>query len=464
MEFPYAEFCAEAGGMSMSAPVALKKDWNSLIRDVISGEWRDPETGKACAVPFETIRIEDTLEGGAADLVAPLKIGRKLAVVSDSNTVEAMGRRVARELSEWADVEEIVFPGNTHCDEPTIDLMIEKTRNCEGCVVVGSGSLSDTVKFATFKDGRQYASFATAGSMNGYGAGTASVTLANGYKTSVSAHAPRAVFVDLSVSAAAPYWLAAAGLGDSLCRPTAQVEWWAAHRLLDTTFAKTPFDLFNVEDDEALMIKTAPDYKAGSIEANGYLYRVLTLASFGNNIVGTSHSGSMGEHQVSHWIDMFAGDAHPGTTHGQQVGVASIALARLHKNLLSLDKPPKIKPTQIDKSDFVKRYGNNIGQMMYGEAIKKSFDIDGAAKLNRKLDEIWPELCKELKAMMLDPADMASIIASAGGPTTATELGMSRDVWRNAMKHARDIRNRWSFLDLADDAGLLDDFLSHDPQ
>ena len=37
-------------------------------------------------------------------------------------------------------------------------------------------------------------------------------------------------------------------------------------------------------------------------------------------------------------------------------------------------------------------------------------------------------------------------------------------VWRKAMKHARDVRNRWSFLDLADDAGLLDEFLNNDPQ
>jgi len=26
------------------------------------------------------------------------------------------------------------------------------------------------------------------------------------------------------------------------------------------------------------------------------------------------------------------------------------------------------------------------------------------------------------------------------------------------------VRNRWSFLDLADDAGLLDEFLARDPQ
>jgi glycerol-1-phosphate dehydrogenase [NAD(P)+] len=444
--------------------VTQRKDWNTLLREVISGEWRDPETGKRCEVPFETIRIEESLEGGAADLVAPLKIGRKIAVVSDTNTVEAMGRRVAKELRDWTDVDEIVFPGNTHCDEPTIALMQEKTRHCDGCVVVGSGSLSDTVKFATFRDGQKYASFATAASMNGYGAVTASVTLANGYKTSVPAHAPRAVFVDLAVNAAAPTWLAAGGLGDSLCRPTAQVEWWASHRLFGTPYTKTPFDLFNVEDDEALMIKTAPDLAKHGVAANGYLYRVLVLASFGNNIVGSSHSGSMGEHQVSHWIDMFAGKAHPGTIHGQQVGVASIALARLHKMLISLDKPPQVGPTQISETDFVKRYGSDIGKMMFAEAKKKTLDETGAAAFNRKLVSIWPELCAELKSMMMEPDEIASIIKSAGGPTTATELGLPRDIWRQAMKHARDVRNRWSFLDLADDAGLLDEFLNNDPQ
>ena len=52
----------------------------------------------------------------------------------------------------------------------------------------------------------------------------------------------------------------------------------------------------------------------------------------------------------------------------------------------------------------------------------------------------------------------------AGAPTTATEMGLPRKVWRDAMKYARDVRNRWSFLDLADDSGLLDDFLARDVQ
>ena len=437
-------------------------DWNALISDIVAGDWRDPETNKAASVPFETIHIAETLDGGEADMLAPLKLGRRLAVVSDINTHEAMGRRVAKHLKGLGMIEELVLPGNSHCDEPTIALVQDKTRHADAIIAVGSGSLSDTCKYASFKDGRKYATFGTAASMNGYAASTASVTLNNGYKSSLPAHAPRGIFLDLEVSAKAPHWLSAAGLGDSLCRPTAQVEWWASHRLLDTFYSSVPYTL--IAEDEPQMIKSAPGLAKHDIAANGHLHRVLTLCGLGVCFTGISHHGSMGEHQVSHWIDMFAGSAHPGTTHGQQVGVASLAIARLHHQLLALDSPPAIKPTHIVEAEFIARYGQDIGRMCHAEAKKKSFDPVSAKAFNRKLAELWPQLREELRPMLMDPAKMRAAIMAAGGPTTATELGLPRKLWRDAMKHARDVRNRWSFLDLAGDADLLDDFLDRDEQ
>ena len=95
---------------------------------------------------------------------------------------------------------------------------------------------------------------------------------------------------------------------------------------------------------------------------------------------------------------------------------------------------------------------------------KKSFDKQGAAAFNDKLERLWPELRHELQPFIMDPAKMAATLKAAGGATTATELGLPVKLWRRSMKYARDVRNRWSFLDLADDAGLLDDFLARDPQ
>jgi glycerol-1-phosphate dehydrogenase [NAD(P)+] len=439
-----------------------RRDWNELISDVVAGDWADPETGKPAEVPFKTILLAETLDGGAADVVAPLKLGKRLAVVSDSNTIEAMGRRVGRELKALGTIDEIIMPGNMECDEPTIALVQEKTRHADALIAVGSGALSDTCKYATFKDGRPYATFGTAASMNGYAASTASVTLASGYKTSLPAHAPKGIFLDLKVSADAPTWLSAAGLGDCLCRSTAQIDWWASHRLFGTFYSSVPYVL--QKDDEAPMLKAVGGLAKHDVAANGMLHRVLTLCGLGVCFTGVSHHGSMGEHQVSHWIDMFAGPAHPGTTHGQQVGVASLAIARLQAEILGLEKAPLIRPTHIMEAEFIDRYGREIGMMCYAEAKKKAFDRKGADEFNAKLAELWPQLREELKPFAMDPKEMEKALREAGGPVTTSEMGLPRKIWRDAMKYARDVRNRWSFLDLADDAGLLDDFLSRDPQ
>jgi glycerol-1-phosphate dehydrogenase [NAD(P)+] len=432
-------------------------NWNALLEDILSGKWKDPDTGKRADIDFETIRLEEDLDGREAELVAPLRMGSRIAVVSDTNTYEAMGRRVGKALRAIATVEEVVLEADIACDEPTVDRVRGLVRGAEGVVAVGSGVVSDTCKFATFKDKQAFAVFGTAASMNGYAASTASVSLANGFKLSLPAHAPRGIFLDLKVSAAAPAYLSAAGLGDSLCRPTAQIDWWGSHRLFATFYSQTPYLL--QQADEPLMMAHAAGLSSGDVTAVGYLHRVLTLCGLGNCFTKVSHHGSMGEHQVSHWIDMFAGDEHPGTIHGQQVGAASIIIAKLQQQILALDKPPRVRPTRIDEAAMLARYGDEIGRMCIAEYRKKALDEAGATALNDRLAAIWPVLRSELQPMTVPVETMRGALISAGGPVDGESLGLPPRVWRNAIKYAREIRNRWSFLDYADDAGLLDDFL-----
>jgi glycerol-1-phosphate dehydrogenase [NAD(P)+] len=432
-------------------------NWNALIEDVVAGRRRDPGTGKAASLPFESIDLSETTEGREADLVAPLALGKRLAVVSDVNTVEVMGRRVAKALRAVAAVDEVVLPDGLDCDEATIAMVGERTRAADGVVAVGSGVLNDSVKHATFLDGRRYAVFGTAASMNGYGASTASVTLASGLKTSLPSHAPRAIFLDLTVSAAAPTWLSAAGLGDSLCRSTAQIDWWASHRLLGTFYSSTPYALQAL--DERPMIDKAEGLSRHDLVATGALQRVLTLCSVGVAFTGVSHHGSMGEHQISHWIDMFAGDAHPQTTHGQQVGVASLVMARLQHAILAMDTPPAVRPTPVDEAAMLRRYGSQLGPLCVAEMHKTALDGPAADAFNRKLADVWPVLRRELAPMALPVRTMEEALKRAGGPTTAAELGLPIAVWHAAIRHAREIRGRWSFLNLAADAGLLEPFL-----
>lgn len=446
-------FCDPGMGRKM-------KRWTALIDDMVAGHWINPETGKPGRVPYKSVVIAETLDGREAELVTSVGIKGRVGVVCDQRTREVMGSRVAKALlaahnSGISGVETIVLD-DPHADEAHVDALRERTAHFDALVAVGSGTINDLCKYVTATDGRDYCVFGTAPSMNGYTSTTASITLTNGLKVSKPAHAPLGVFIDLSVNAAVPTYLVASGFGDCLARSVAQFDWWLSHRMLDTLYTELPFRLER-EDEQELMAR-APDLAKGGIEAIGYLHRVLTLCGFGVSFTGMSNHGSMGEHQISHYIDCFAGARHPGTLHGQQVGVASLTMARLQRLLLDREQPPIVRPTRIDEADMRRRFGDEATAICLTEMAEKSLDEAAAERFNTKLQAIWPQLREELRAVVVPVDMMRQALADAGGPTTARELGLDVDFYREAVIHAREIRKRYSALDLAADAGFLEEF------
>jgi glycerol-1-phosphate dehydrogenase [NAD(P)+] len=432
-----------------------KQNWTALIDDLVAGRWTNPLSGARVKVPYDSIVIEDSLEGREAELVASLKLGHRLALVADQATYEAMGARVATTLRDLGPIEAIVL-NRPHADMAEVRRLAEKLRGFDAVVAVGSGTVNDLCKYVTGLDGRRYCVFATAASMNGYTSSTASLTLDSGLKVSLPSHTPAGFFVDLKVSAAAPPYLAASGFADCLARSVAQTDWWMSHRLLGTAYFQEPYTIQTADEGE--LNKRAGNLPKGDIEAMGYLYRVLTLCGLGISFTGISHHGSMGEHQISHYIDCFAGARHPGSLHGQQVGIASLSMARLQQHMLASDQPPSVHATPIDAAGMVRRFGEEVASQCLVELTQKAFDRDGAMAFNRKLADTWPDLRRELAGFAIPVGEMKRLLSAAGGATTAAELGLPIDLYREAIVHCREMRNRFSFLDIAADAGTLETF------
>ena len=431
--------------------------WTAHIEDVRAGRWVNPKTGeRAPRAPVDHIVIAPSLEGAEAEVVATLGIRGTLALVADPNTWDAMGGRVAAALrrgGRW--VREVVFDRHPHATLVEAAALAERFDGANGVVVVGSGVLNDLAKYATAQDERPFCVFGTAASMDGYTSRTASMTLRSGLKISCPAHSPRGVFLDLGVLAAAPPRMAAAGFGDCLCSSVARIDWWMSHRLLDAFYSDEPYLI--AQADAAELNARAAGIGAGEIEAIGYLARSLILSGLGINFTGVSNHGSMGEHQISHYIDCFAGERHPGTLHGQQVGVATLTMARIQQWFLGENRPPRVRPTQIDPDDMIRRMGPKIARQCEVHYREKALDIEGAAQLNEKLVDIWPELRRECLSFAEPIEQMRMKLAAAGGATTAAELGIAPDFYREAVRHAHEMRNRFSFADLACGAGRLDE-------
>ncbi len=429
----------------------------SLIEDVVAGRWRDPATGRPVRVGTRAIAIERSLDGGEAELIAPLALGERLAVVSDRNTFDALGGRVARALAAIAAIDNVVLDA-PRADLATVEELRARTGAAAALVAVGSGTLNDVCKYLAHQSGRPYVVFATAPSMNGYLTATASLAR-RGFRTSLPARTPAAALFDLEVLRRAPVRLIRAGIGDALCRTTAQADWLLGHYLRGAPYSESPY-LLQAEDEPFLLGHSAA-MAAGDPDAIAALTRLLVLAGLGMATTGSSAPASMGEHSISHYIDTMA-RPHPGSLHGEQVGVATLTLSRLQNALLCAERPPEVRATRIDESALRARYGAALADGVIAAFRAKALDDAAAARMNARLAEVWPAMSAPLREIMLPTERLRAALLAAGAPTTGVDLGLPSGFYRTAVRHAREIRDRYSILDLAGDAGVLEAFAAEE--
>ena len=133
-------------------------------------------------------------------------------------------------------------------------------------------------------------------------------------------------------------------------------------------------------------------------------------------------------------------------------------MSRIQQWFLDQSTPPLLKPTKIDPDDMARRMGPDIADQCIQEYRAKALDETGAEQMNQRLAEIWTELKTECLEIVEATEAMTQSLGLAGGATTAAELGVPVDFYREAVRHGHEMRNRFSFADLACDAGLLDEF------
>lgn len=427
-----------------------------LIESLIAGTFPDPDGGPPISVPVRKVVIAETLDGDERDLVASLELGARFALVSDSTTHEVLGARVTRALSGLAILDRLVLPDRPHADLETVERIRSASVACDALIAVGSGTINDLCKYAAALDGKPYATFATAPSMNGYTSVNAAITVA-GHKKSLPACAPQAVFVDLRVLAAAPPRMIRSGLGDSICRPTAQADWLLASAIRGDEYREAPFAL--LAPDETELFASPQALLAGDLDAMRRLARTLMLSGFGMTICGGSMPASQGEHLIGHYAEMRAQPAWPASFHGEQIGVATLTMARLQESLLHSDVP-ELTGGDPDEADVVAHFGPEIGPACWREFEAKRSSGEGLAAVNRRLGEQWEGLCTRVARASRAAADLERTLVGAGAPVSPADLGWPADFYRDAVYHAREIRNRYTFLDLAAQSGRLEGFVA----
>ena len=422
----------------------------AILDRLLAGAFEDPDGGAPLSVATRTVAIGAGLVQEAAERVKALELGGRLAVVFDDVTAGVLGERVARALGSIAAIETIGLGAAPHADAGTVDRLCAASAQADALIAVGSGTINDLCKAAARAGNKPYAVFATAPSMNGYTSVTAAITVA-GLKKTVPGFAAAGVFLDLDVLSAAPARMIRAGLGDSLCRATCQTDWRLAQAICGAPYRDAPFAL--LADDEPGLFAEPEALLSGDREAMARLAHTLVLSGFGMAICAGSEPASEGEHLIAHYGDMLLPADIPPPLHGEIVGVATLTMARLHESLLA--QPPRVAPSAVSEADVMARFGPALGALCWEQFAPKRLDQQAADGLNERLATEWGAIAARLGEVHVPAGVLEEVLRRAGAPTRPEEAGWPAAFYRDAVLHGREIRDRYTALDLAGDAGRL---------
>jgi glycerol-1-phosphate dehydrogenase [NAD(P)+] len=183
------------------------------------------------------------------------------------------------------------------------------------------------------------------------------------------------------------------------------------------------------------------------------LARTLVLSGFGMTICGGSYPASQGEHLISHYIDMLGDPAWVPSFHGEHIAVTALTMARLQEAMLA-GEAPVLSPTRLDEAALIRHFGPALGASCWAAFAKKAMDAPATAALNAKLKREWPEI-------RAHSASHAALGGDGSGAGRRRRADKARgypypSLHRQAVRHAREIRDRYTFLDLAAESGRLD--------
>lgn len=430
----------------------------------------DAALAAAAGAASDTRRV--LLGPGAIEDVGALwrdLLGERAAVlVADEQTYAVAGEAVARALRAAGVGQRParVFAASPrlHADWRHATALADALRGDAAVpLAVGAGTVNDLTKLGAHLAERPALVVATAASMDGYAAYGAAITR-DGFKQTVACPAPLAVVGDVDVLAAAPGAMTASGFGDLAGKVPAGADWLLADALGVEPLDRDIWDLVQPAVREAL--GGAGRLAQGDPPAVAALFRCLVMSGLAMQAARSSRPASGAEHQLSHLWEM-RGLAVGGeeVSHGFKVAVGSVLTSRLYERLLAagvdaLDPEARGRawPSLEESLAAARRAHGGAAPALLAQVLAEvgAKWLDGTALRDRleRLRAVWPALRRRLEGQLLPAAELAGLLRRAGCPAAPEEIGLRPQDVAADLEAARQIRRRYTVLDVAAETGL----------
>lgn len=420
--------------------------------------------GKTHRSRVETIEIKpNVIEHELIDFLKS-KAYKKLTVVCDKNTYRVAADRVCATLEQ----SQIPFKLHMYQEDSVLpnehfigNLAMGMALDSDLILAVGSGTINDICRYVSAVAGKPYCIVGTAPSMDGYISG-GSALIYNNLKLTFETHTPTAVFLDPQILSHAPKDMIAAGVGDLLGKINCLTDW----RLSQIVNGEWHCDFISDIVDAAIqkVVTGSDQIAAGQDEAIADLVEALLLSGVCMDFAGNSRPASGCEHHMSHFWEMrYLLEGREAVFHGTKVGIGTVIALRAYEYIASLtpnfDRIKALPHKPFDEWEQDVR-GAFLGASDEIVDLERKSGKNCPEKLAARLastEANWQQI-KALAEQTVKSELVYGILKQLDAPTKPGEIGVEKEMARQAILYAKEIRDRYTVLQLLWDLGELERF------
>jgi len=421
--------------------------------------------GKIHSTAVKLIDVDENATGRLAEHIINLGY-HHIFMVCDVNTYEAAGKYAEQVINKTSlKLDKLIYEDlELVPDEKTVGLLFQVIdKEVDLILAVGSGTINDICKFSSYKLGLDYMVFASAPSMDGF-VSVGAALLTDHVKTTYNAHVPVAVIADTNILAKAPMEMINAGLGDILGKYTCLLDWKIAHIIEDEYYCEEIVSL--VRQAIEICVSEAKNIKTKSTSAVKAIMGALLLTGMAMSFVGNSRPASGSEHHLSHYWEMkFQMENKKPILHGIKVSIGMLAVIKMYE-MLAKEKPDFVCLKNVG-FDYT-TWKNKVEECYLDAAkgiIKLEDDVkkNDIKKRNLRLDimkDKWSEIVEVINNELPSLKAMEELLLDLDSPINPNQIGVDETLVTDAIILAKEVRNRFTILQVLWDLNLLNDYAS----
>ena len=347
-------------------------------------------------------------------------------------------------------------------DEATLgEIVLNKPDDCDVMIGIGTGQITDMLRFASFKLGLPCFTVPTAAPMDGFSASVGIMNVDH-LKATMPAHASEVILGDTDVLKGAPMRMTLAGFGDLVGKYNALNDWRLGRIVNGEHYCEKIATM--VEDYVTGVTEDADRIRDKDPEAIGGILNALLLTGATVSLYGTSRAISGAEHHMSHYWEVLGDErGKPFAMHGEQVAVATVlalsVVEKLKDRAIDFDRA-RAAARRYDSDEWAARI-----RLAYGEAAEAILALEEKAQKNAPegrlkridaMEEKWPEI-RSLLETVIPAGQLRELLRSLGCPCDPKDIGVTPEILKDTFLYCKETRTIFTVYQMAWDLDLMDE-------